>query len=216
MPGRITPLITGNYYHILNRGVENRKIFTQTRDYKRFLQTVDYYRFTGMSAKFSQIPKIELGKTKRKKLVKILCYCLMPNHFHFLIKQVQENGISAFMSQISNSYTKYFNTKYERIGSLFQGTFKAVLIENENQFLHLSRYIHLNPVTSKIVAKSEQYDWSSYKNYIDPETKQTTIVEPQLILGHFQSKHFYQKFVEDHADYATTLETLKHRLLEKP
>src|SRR5260221_2766247 len=99
--------------------------------------------------------------------VKILAYIVMPNHFHFLLQQISENGISIFVSKFTNSYTRYFNTKYDRVGPIFQGVFKAVHIETEEQLLHLSRYIHINAVVSEIITKQElfSFPWSSLPEY---------------------------------------------------
>ncbi len=89
------------------------------------------------------------------KSVEVVAYCLMPNHFHLLVKQVSEGGISKYLRQAINSYAKYFNTKYKRVGSLFQDMFRAVHIETDEQFIHVSRYIHLNPLVSYLVGKKE-------------------------------------------------------------
>lgn len=214
MPGRITPLVTGEYYHIFNRGNEKRLIFTRPGDYKRFLQTFYYYQFTGPKPSFSKFAKSDLNSFKpdpEKKLIDILCYCLMPNHFHFLVKQLKDNGISIFLSQISNSYTKYFNTKYTRVGALLQGVFKAVRIETDEQLVHTSRYIHLNPVVSGLVKLPEDYSWSSYYQYISGQPGTFAIKE---ILNFFTSPQKYQEFVEAQIDYGTTLEILKHRAID--
>ncbi len=214
MPGRITPLVSGEYYHIFNRGSEKRDIFTQTRDYKRFQQTFYYYQFSGPKPSFSKFAKSDLNSFKtdnNQKLVEILCYCLMPNHFHFLIKQVKDSGISIFLSQISNSYTKYFNTKYRRVGPLLQGAFKAVRIESEEQLIHVSRYIHLNPVVSRLVKKLNTYTWSSYPEYISGSG---TLGFTKEIIEIFASNKKYQEFTEAQIDYGTTLEILKHRTID--
>lgn len=215
MPGRTTPLITDSYYHVFNRGNEKRDIFTQARDYKRFLRTFYYYQFIGPKPSFSKFAKSDLNTFKpdpNKKLVEILCYCLMPNHFHFLIKQLKDNGISIFLSQISNSYTKYFNTKYTRVGALLQGAFKAVTIETDEQLVHVSRYIHLNPVVTKLVKLPENYEWSSYSEY---RTGQKRYCEIEEILNFFPSPQKYREFVEAQIDYGTTLEILKHRAIDR-
>lgn len=215
MPGRATPLINDYLYHVFNRGSEKRNIFLQPRDYRRFLQTSSYYQFPGPKPKFSQFTKSKLNPFKslaESRLVEIICYCLMPNHFHFLLRQRKENGISIFMSQISNSYTKYFNTKYNRIGALFQGVFKSVLVETDEQFIHLSRYIHLNPVVSDLVKKLEKYPWSSYHEYMQ-ETKGLCFVGE--ILGHFRSRVEYRKFLEDQIEYGRSLELIKHQLIDE-
>ncbi len=214
MPGRNTPFVNGEYYHLFNRGNEKRHIFTQPRDYKRFLQTFYYYQFTGPKQSFSKFAKSDLNSFKpdsEKKLIDILCYCLMPNHFHFLVKQLKNNGISIFLSQISNSYTKYFNTKYTRVGALLQGVFKAVRIETDEQLIHTSRYIHLNPVVSGLVKMPENYRWSSYHEYFTGQKGFCTIEE---ILNFFPSPKKYQEFVEAQIDYGTTLEILKHRAID--
>lgn len=214
MPGRITPLVNGEYYHIFNRGSEKRDIFIQTRDHKRFLQTFYYYQFMGPKPSFSKYSKSDLNSFKpapEKKLVKVLCYCLMSNHFHFLVKQLKNNGVSIFLSQISNSYTKYFNTKYTRVGALLQGAFKAVRIETDEQLIHVSRYIHINPVVSGLVKKPEEYKWSSYLEYITQNPFFCSIDE---VISLFSCSQEYQKFVEAQIDYITTLEILKYRTLD--
>lgn len=212
MPGRIIPLVNGEYYHVYNRGNDKKNIYSQSRDYARFQKTFYYYKFSGPKIKFSRFNKSNLFKPfLNEKLIEVLCYCLMPNHFHFLVKQLKENGISLFLSQLSNSYTKYFNTKYNRIGSLLQGTFKAVKIESEEHLIHISRYIHLNPVVSCIVKKPENYAWSSYCEYI----KQTPIFcSTDEIMNFFKLPEKYQQFTEDQIDYASKLELIKHQLMD--
>lgn len=210
MPGRITPMVNGEFYHVYNRGVEKRDIFTQPRDYKRFQKTFYYYQFLGPKPSFSKFSKSDLNSFKpdpTKKIVEIICYCLMPNHFHFLIRQLKDNGVSYFISQLANSYTKYFNTKYTRVGALLQGTFKAVHIESDEQLIHTSRYIHLNPVVSGLVKNLNIYKWFSYLEYT---TGQVIYCSPQEILNFFSSPKKYQEFVEAQIDYGTTLEILKH------
>lgn len=212
MPGRSNPLVSGEFYHLYNRGSDKRPTFTQSRDYKRFQQTFYYYQFSGPKARFSRFAKSDLKIFKpdsANKLVEILCYCLMPNHFHFLVKQLKDNGISIFMSQVCNSYTKYFNTKYPRVGPLFQGKFQSVLIETGNQLIHLSRYIHLNPVVSRLVNNLDNWSWSSYYEYIN----QSLFCNTSEILNFFPSKEKYKEFVEARIELGTTLEVLKHRAI---
>jgi len=213
MPGRITPLVTNEYYHIYNRGSDKRSTYTQPRDYARFQKTFYYYQFSGPKSKFSQSTQSSLFKPlQNEKLVEILCFCLMPNHFHFLVKQLKENGISIFVSQLSNSYTRYFNVKYNRVGPLFQGAFKSVRIETEEQLIHVSRYIHLNPVVSGIAKRPEDYRWSSYAEYI---TQAPFFCSIEEVISLFKISQKYKKFVEDQIDYARTLEFIKHSLLDE-
>lgn len=214
MPGRITPLVNGEYYHIFNRGSEKRDIFSQTRDYKRFRKTMYFYQFLGPKPSFSKFSKSDLNSfspDNNKKLVEILCFCLMPNHFHFLVKQLKDSGISTFISQLSNSYTKYFNTKYNRVGPLLQGAFKAVRIQTEEHLIHVSRYIHLNPIVSGLVKKLNVYPWSSYPEYIN---NSGTLCSIEDITGLFASPKKYQEFAEAQIDYGTTLEILKHLTID--
>lgn len=215
MPGRTTPLVNDYFYHIYNRGSDKRNIFTQPRDYKRFLQTFYYYQFEGPRPRFSIFTKSNLNFSKplsTEKLVDIVCYCLMPNHFHFLLKQRQENGIAIFMSLLSNSYTKYFNIKYRRIGALLQGVFKSVLVETDEQLIHVSRYIHLNPIVSSLERTLERYPWSSYDEYM---RKTTSICVKENVLTHFSPVQPYKQFVEDQIEYGRSLELIKHQLIDE-
>lgn len=149
-------------------------------------------------------------------LVKILCYCLMPNHFHLLLKQITDNGIQEFVKKVCGGYTSYFNIKNERQGHLFQGPFKAVLVDKESQFLHLSRYIHLNAldlfqpewregkITDWEGAKNflEQYPWSSYPVFVGKQT--SDFCRPELLSEIFKTPKDYESHLKDwvERDYA--------------
>lgn len=214
MPGRIIPLVTEEIYHIYNRGTEKRDIYLQPSDFKRFVQTFSYYQFSQAKIKFSQFTKQKLSSILTlpdNKQVEIICFCLMPNHFHFLIRQTKEGGISIFMSQLSNSFTKYFNVKYKRVGALLQGTFKAELIQNDEQLIHTSRYIHINPIVSGLVKSLENYKWSSYQEYI---TNQSVICSIDKVLELFSSPADYIEFVQSQIEYGTSLEVLKHKAID--
>lgn len=214
MPRRLSPLVTGEIYHIYNRGVEKRDIFTQSRDYKRFIQAIFYYQFLGPKPSFSKFSKSQIATFKplnKNKILEIICFCLMPNHFHLLVRQLKEKGASNFIGQLANSYTKYFNTKYTRVGPLFQGTFKALRVETDEQLLHLSRYIHLNPVVSGLVENLDQYNWSSFKDYRDLNRNFCSIDE---ILSFFPSNEKYLEFTRDQIEYGITLEILKHQAID--
>ncbi len=222
MPLRVLPLVNGEYYHVYNSGVALQPTYSTKRDYERFLLCLSYYRFNNLPFKLSrllQIPNEEresviasLEKTN-DKTVEIIAFCLMPNHFHILVQQLAEGGISKFMRQITDSYTRYFNTKSDRVGPLFQGAFKAVHVENDDQLIHLSRYIHLNPLVSYIVREPDflEYPWSSFRNYISGDFQ---FVNPEIILANFKSPQDYLKFVMDQANYGRELEKIKHLTLE--
>lgn len=214
MPGRTTVFVNNYFYHVYNRGVEKKQIFIHPQDYQRFLKILYYYQFEGPKVKFSLISKQVFDNfhpNSDRKLVDIICYCLMPNHFHFVLKQLKDDGISKFISQISNSYTKFFNTKYNRVGALFQGVFQAVMIESDEQLIHTSRYIHLNPVVSSITKDPNQYVWSSYNEYL---SENNNLCIKDLIINMFPSREAYEQFVLDQVNYGKTLETLKHKTLD--
>lgn len=213
MPYRLTPFVNDSCYHVYNRGVEKRTIFSDNRDYQRFLKTLYYYQFTGPKPAFSTHNRFKVKDfSHNPKIVEIVCYCLMPNHIHLLIKQLRDNGISEFMSKVINSYTKYFNTIYKRVGPLFQGSFKTVLIENDNYLMHLSRYIHLNPYASSLTDNLESYQHSSYPQYVGLVSHPLCVAEP--VLDNFKDVESYKEFVTGHEDYSRELEFLKHLLLE--
>lgn len=222
MAGREEPLVTGEYYHIFNRGVAKLPTFLSDHDYQQAMLGLNYYRFIKPPIKLSRYKKLNLqGKAELlakmsqdgDKLVDIISFVLMPNHFHFLLKQVADNGVARFLSLFTNSYTRYFNTRQNRPGPLFQGAFKAVRIESNAQLLHLSRYIHLNPYVSRIVKKSEllTYPWSSLPSYFSGTDN---VIEPAIILSQFKTSTGYRDFILSHADYARELEFIKHQLID--
>lgn len=202
-----SPLINNNFYHVFNRGVEKRNIFQSADDYHRFLETINFYRYyptprklsTHLKFNFPPIPR----NFKQKPLVKILCFCLMPNHFHLLVQQLEDNGISEFVRRTADSFTRYFNTKYDRIGALFQGKFKAKLVESDEYLLQLSKYIHRNPLTLPMWNKRlSDYKFSSYVNYLD-ERERKDFCETEFILKYFNNSNrnlSYQSFVESYGD----------------
>lgn len=214
MPYRITPLVNDSFYHIYNRGVEKRKIFMEDKDYQRFLQTIYYYQFSGPKPRFSTHKRFKIKDfDKSPKIVEIVCYCLMPNHFHLLLKQLKNNGIQEFLSKITNSYTKYFNTKNKRVGSLMQGQFKAVSVETDEQLVHLSRYIHLNPFVAEITKDWENFPYSSIREFT--RNAIFSICVTDTILNFFTSLAKYKSFIADHQAYALELSKIQHLLIDE-
>lgn len=217
-------IVFGNneYYHVFNRGVEKRHTFTNRREFLRAIDAINFYKFHELPMRYSKY--LELEQQKRADFLKsledgevqveIIAFCLMPNHFHFLLKQIKDNGIVKFMAKFTNSYTKYFNTKHERVGPLFQGVFKAVHVESDEQLLHLSRYIHLNPVVGFIVKPEDiaNYQWSSYPEYL--ELLDSKMVNSKDILSFFKSKGDYEKFVLDQSVYSIQLKMIDHLLID--
>ncbi len=213
MPYRVTPFVNDGYYHLFNRGVEKRVIFSNERDYQRFLETLYYYQFSGPKPQFSTRDRFKTNDFRNNpKIIEIICYCLMPNHFHLLIKQLKDRGIQEFMQKVINSYTKYYNTKHTRVGHLFQGAFKAVSVEHEEQLLHVSRYIHLNPYAGGLTNHLEEYPYSSYPHYIG--LSQDKLCESEIVLNLFKRPGEYKEFVAVRGDYARELEQIKHCLLD--
>jgi putative transposase len=153
------------HYHIFNRGVEKRKIFESSEDYQRFLYYLKVY-FTSPDILSREEPLLKLNLVSRNLFgkIEIMAFCLMPNHFHFLVKQIEKDAVTKLMRQLTTAYSMYFNRKYERVGSLFQGKFKAISVETDDYLLHLSRYIHQNPLARGV--SLSDYQWSSYRSYI--------------------------------------------------
>lgn len=215
MPSRhvIRNFVEDGYYHVFNRGVEKRNIFLADQDYQIFL----YYLFIYLKPleqvliKYPDLPIRLYGKNLSSEL-NLLGYCLMPNHFHLLIKQKSINAVSKLLKQITNAYTLYFNQKYKRVGGLMQGRFKAVKIERDELLTHISRYIHLNPLVSGLIDNLDDYKWSSYKDYLDNNSE--GICHQEIILSYFPSPKAYQQFILDQADYARQLERIKHLTLD--
>ena len=213
MPYRRIKFVDQNFYHTFNRGVEKREIFSNPEDYDRFLQTIYYYQFDGPKPKLSTHKRFRLIEfEKNPQIVEIICYCLMPNHFHLLIRQVKNGGTQEFMRKVLNSYTKYYNTKYHRVGYLLQGAFRAVEVETDNQLLHLSRYIHLNPFVSNLTNDLNVFKYSSYPGYIGLVEDKICRSEP--ILSFFKESRDYKKFVEDQRSYGKELDQIKHLLVD--
>ncbi|MBI4653041.1 transposase [Candidatus Kuenenbacteria bacterium] len=196
------PFVEDEIYHIYNRGVEKRNIFLDDKDYLRFIHDLFefndeepalniYYRLPQIKSYEVEPRKIE--KTRiRKLLVEILVFTLMPNHFHLILKQKKEGGIVRFMQKLGTGYTMYFNQKYERVGSLFQGKFKAVHIEKESHFTHLPFYIHTNPLKNlgNSISKLEEYRWSSFPDYIGKKNF-PSVTSRELFLDFFGGEEKY-------------------------
>ncbi|MBI3954483.1 transposase [Candidatus Collierbacteria bacterium] len=221
MPGRKLPLITDEIYHVMNKGIDDHLTFSNKRELDRAVSTLDFYRFSSPPIKFSRFVSLkEEEKSKiyssmvktNKHLVEILCFCLMPTHFHLLLKQVCDGGISKFLSNFQNSHTRYFNTSHERKGSLFYDQFNAVRIVSNAQLLHVQRYIHINPLTSFIVKDFDsllKYPWSSLPIYQNPQN--SSMCSTELILSQFKNTNDFLRFLSDHADYQRTLHLIKLR-----
>jgi len=159
MPRRQVPLIAGQFYHVFNRGNNRGDIFFERDNYLFFLRRFQEYVVGAPDFRSLQ----DFGSLTPH--AQVIAYVLMPNHYHVLLKALDDN-LSAAMQKFSISYTKAINERFDRVGSLFQGAFEAKLVDNENYLRHLSRYIHLNPVRARLCGLPEQWEFSSYLEYI--------------------------------------------------
>ena len=177
MPYRNVELRAGEHYHVYNRGNNYQSIFFQHENYLYFLR--------------------QMRKYLTVDAVEIVAYCLMPNHYHLLV-HLKTDEFSALMQPFALSYTKAINKRYARVGSLFQGRFKAIHVDRDEYLLHLSRYIHLNPVTAGLVRRAESWESSSYLDYIG--LRKGTLSKPEIVLDQFPSPNDYRLFVEAYSE----------------
>lgn len=159
MPRKIVPLVTGSYYHIYNRGVDKRDIFLKKDDYLRFYESLIYFN------KIKPVTNFQMARLQHKRykesLVEVEAYCLLPNHFHLILKQTTEGGISEYMKRVMGGYTSYFNEDNDRTGALFQGTYKRVLIDTDHYFNYLFAYVNENHVVHNLPSPEEVYQSST-------------------------------------------------------
>jgi len=185
------------YYHIFNRGVDKRTIFADKRDVDRFYQSmIEFNTLEPIGSiyenSFRKSPLGSFAPKLQKKIVDFTCYCLNPNHYHFILSPLIDKGIEKFMHKIGGGYTNYFNEKYKRSGSLFQGVFKAIRIDSNEYLLHLSAYINLN---NKVHSLGSEAPKSSWKEYITDSKE--NFCNKKIILEQFKNNTEYKKFAED-------------------
>ncbi len=224
---RKTNFVPGNYYHIYNRGTEKREIFLDKSDYLRFiflLYICNSVEPVNIRELFPEGFKKEIYKglsfanlakfNREKTLVNIGAYCLMPNHFHILIKEKIDNGISIFMRKLSTAYAMYFNKKNERNGVLFQGPFKAELVDNDEYLKYLFAYIHLNqvkliePIWKEVGIKDpnrtteflDNYQWSSYPFYIE-QKQEDFLLNKEEFPEYFNEFNEFKIFIDQWLNY---------------
>lgn len=219
MSQRRIPLINGEIYHIFTKSIAGFKIFNSPDDFRRMLNTLIFYQAEETPCKLSLFLKRQASADSKpalesasRKIVEIIAYCIMPTHIHLILKQIEDNGISKYVNLILKSYSKYFNEKHKRKGPLWESRFKNILVETEEQFLHLTRYIHLNPSTAFLVNEPANWDFSSYGEY-------TRILEGNKKICNFLNYlsmdiFSYADFVKDFIDYERTLSKIKHLVLD--
>ncbi len=209
----------GEYYHVYNRGMQKQPIFETDKDRLRFLFLLltfqgkesikNISRELKQSTKSAQSaqsvqsstlhirPEIE-KQILKDKMVELVSFCLMPNHFHLQVLEKTEGGIAKYMQRVLTAYTKYFNIRHEKSGHLLQGAYKSVLMGDDVQFLHTSAYIHKNPAELKTwKGREDRYPWSSFQDYVH-ENRFGNLISTGIILDRYDSKknHSYLNFVK--------------------
>ena len=198
----------GEYYHIFNRAVNKQIIFHNSSDYTRFLFLILYFqsavKISHMSRavkdfakdyKSGQSGQSSALATVKKRVLELTAFCIMPNHFHLIVKELEEGGVAAYMQRVLTAYSKYYNTKYEKSGHVFQGPYGAIHVEDNRQLLHLSAYIHRNPrEIFKWRDIYEEYEWSSYQDFVTAN-RWGDLLLPQIITEHFKSRKEYGEFL---------------------
>jgi len=200
---RKTEFANGEHYHIFNRGVEKRDVFLNDFDYMRFLQSLaEFNRTDPIGSIFEQSfrKKEDLLGNEVSKLVEIIAYCLNPNHYHLILKQLEDKGIEKFMHKMGVGYSKYFNHKYKRSGVLFQGVFKSKHIATNEYLLHLSSYVNCNSEIHGI-CKAENYKWCSFPDYINKRTGNLLgeSLKKDIVIDQFRSVKEYKEFAKINA-----------------
>ncbi len=214
----------GKYYHIFNRGTDKREIFSDLLDYERFLLSMNLLNDEneGLMIEWRDYKKtnpfpilndfLKLRFRKRDPLVEINTYCLNPNHYHFILKQIIDKGIEKFLHKIGISHTKYYNDKHKRNGSLFQGVFKSILVDSDEYLLYLSAYVNKNNFIHGY-NKNDDWEYSSLKDYLGK--RNTGLINKNIILDQFKNIDEYKTFLDKNALYMKNKKELEKYLIEE-
>ena len=199
---------TNSHYHICNKSNNEQPIFLDERDYARFLFSVLFYQspisFYNLGRQSSHFVKHSIFNISSDTLKKVIStrkvelniFATMPSHFHLLAQEKTKGGISSYLQRLQNGYAKYFNAKYKKQGHLFQGAFRAIPVETDEQLLYLSAYIHRNPRELKEWKNKEaEYPWSSYQDLVK-KNRWGELLKPDIILNQFSNTNSYLKFIE--------------------
>lgn len=208
MPLRRTTFAPGEHYHLCVRGNNKQDIFKNDSDRKRLLFLIMHLQspesILNIGREISKYWKNEIGNSEtelvshiiKTRYVALEAFAFMTNHLHLAVREVEESGIVRYMQRVLNAYAKYSNTKYETVGHLFQGPYRAVHIEDNDQLLYLSTYIHRNPRELPGTAdKEHEYTWSSYQDYIGTN-RFGKLLDPSLVLEQFETIDDYRTFVD--------------------
>jgi len=189
---------SGEFYHVYNRGVDSRDIFVDKSDVERFVKSAN--EFNGIEPIGSLLENSygdHRERTKKdKRLINIVCYALNPNHYHFILEQLEDQGIEKFMHRLGTGYTMFFNKKYKRSGALFQGVFKAIPIGNNEYLLHLSAYVNLNDKIHQLGGLASKLAITSLDQYVSNLGNDSLIkIDNEIIVSQFNSPKEYEDFV---------------------
>jgi len=208
--------VEGEYFHIFNKSIAGFGIFKDPVNATRFVNVLDYYNNLIVVESFSKAVRSKLFipqnllYPKENRLLKFISYCVMPDHYHLVVKILKSHLLFKYINDIENSYTHYFNLKFDRIGPLWQTSFKALRIISNEQLLHVTRYVHLNPTSSNLVDKPEEWDHSSYRDFITDER----ILNNYITDISINSIKHYKKFVVDQKDYQRKLKLIRKLMLD--
>ncbi|PIT98393.1 MAG: hypothetical protein COT71_00925 [Candidatus Andersenbacteria bacterium CG10_big_fil_rev_8_21_14_0_10_54_11] len=219
------PLVTGSIYHLMSKSIAGYQIFNQPADYQYLIRALRYFSLRTQPSKFSYFlkrdPRVQKegfeaavqGLAEEEgSTVQVIAYCIMPTHVHVVTKQLDTDKISSFMNKTLNTYTRYFNIKHNRLGPLWAGRFKNVPVKTTEQLLHVVRYIHLNPTSAALTATPEKWPYSSYREYISPQTSDYPLTHTADLFEMTPEQH--KTFTEDQQDYQRELAIIKHQILE--
>lgn len=210
MPYRKQNIRKNHLYHIFSKSIAGYRIFEGENNARRFVETIGFYNSDREMLSFSHKTRFRPPAGTGCRIVKIIAYCLMPTHFHFVIEPLKKDMFSHYMNVVLKSYSRFFNIKHNRKGPLWESRFKHVLVKNDEYLLHLTRYIHLNPVTAYLTDKPEQWPFSSYKEYIGEEKNGFCEFADCISL----KPKTYKEFVNDNVGYQRNLAKIKALTLE--
>lgn len=218
---RTTPLVNGEVYHVYTRSIARFVIFNHPNEFARLRLLLAYCRDADRQRSLSNYlyqqrinssagPCLQFGLATAP-LVRIIAWCLMPTHIHLVLQQLADDGITAFMHRVITSYSKFFNALKKRKGPLWETRFQNRHVNDNDYFLHLTRYVHLNPVKAGLAGKAEEWEFSSYREYLGQESGEPICNFERLIP---YSPATYRKFTEDHATYAASKAKIGHLLMD--
>lgn len=222
MPQRKVIFAPGEIYHLCNRSVDKKPIFIEKRDWVRFLfliivsqsskslSNVSWFISNYMKMGHFNFSDKFSKEIIDERIVRLISFCIMPNHFHIIMEELKDNGISKSMQKIQDAYAKYFNVKYKKSGHVFQGPFRATHISNNDQLIYTNAYVHRNPIELPAWKKKEdKFPWSSYTDFIY-QNRWGKLLSPEIILDQFENKNSYDLMVKSSGAKNVNYEPEKH------